>query len=100
MSRLTDEVADLRKKIAEAHIPKDLEIRVLSNLDEAERLENDITARVHIEQMLHYADLVVNLPWNVRTTDALDLAKARVLLEKNHYGLQSVKDRILEYLAV
>jgi ATP-dependent Lon protease len=100
MTKLSDEVADLRKKVTEAHIPKDLESRVLSNLEEVTRLEGDITARVHTEQMLHYADLVVNLPWNTRTTDVLDLAKARVLLEKNHYGLQSVKDRILEYLAV
>lgn len=100
MSRMTDEVADLRKKIAEAHVPKDLETRVLSNLDEAERLEEDISARIHIEQMLTYADLVVNLPWNNRTTDILDLARARELLEKNHYGLQPVKERILEYLAV
>lgn len=100
MSRLTDEVADLRKKIAEAHIPKDLETRVLANLDEAERLQDDIAARVQIEQMLKYADLVVNLPWNSRTTDALDLTNARALLEKHHYGLQSVKERILEYLAV
>jgi ATP-dependent Lon protease len=97
---MTDEVADLRKKITEAHVPKDLETRVLSNLDEAERLEEDISARVHIEQMLTYADLVVNLPWNNRTADALDLARARELLEKNHYGLQPVKERILEYLAV
>lgn len=100
MSRMTDQVTDLRKKITEAHIPKDLETRVLANLDEAERLEADITARVHIEQMLIYADLVVNLPWNARTTDILDLAHARELLEKNHYGLQPVKERILEYLAV
>lgn len=100
MSKLTDQVAELRKKIEAAHVPKDLETRVLSSLDEAERLEADITARVHIEQMLRYADLVVNLPWNTRTTDALDLARARVLLEKNHYGLQPVKERILEYLAV
>lgn len=97
---MTDQVADLRKKIAVAHIPKDLETRVLSNLDEAERLESDISARVHIEQMLTYADLVVNLPWNERTTDVLDLARAKELLEKNHYGLQPVKERILEYLAV
>lgn len=100
MSKLTDEVADLRKKVAEAKIPKDLETRILSNLDEAERLESDITARVHIEQMLTYADLVVNLPWNTRTTDVLDLTKAREILERNHYGLAPVKERILEYLAV
>lgn len=97
---MNDEVADLRKKIAEAHVPKDLETRILSNLEEAERLEDDISARVHIEQMLSYADLVVNLPWNTRTKDDLDLAHAKELLEKNHYGLQPVKERILEYLAV
>jgi len=100
MSKLTDEIADLRKKITEVHVPKDLETRILSNLEEASRLENDITARVHIEQMLRYTDLVVNLPWNTRTADALDLTRARELLEKNHYGLQPVKERILEYLAV
>ncbi len=100
MSKMTDEVTALQKKIAEAHVPKDLETRVLANLEEATRLENDISARVHIEQMLSYADLVVNLPWNTRTTDVLDLTRARELLEKNHYGLQPVKERILEYLAV
>ena len=75
MSKMNDEVADLRKKIAEAHVPKDLETRILSNLEEAERLENDISARVHVEQMLTYTDLVVNLPWNSRTKDDLDLAR-------------------------
>lgn len=100
MSKLTDEVADLQKKVAEAHIPKDLETRVLSNLEEVIRLENDISARVHIEQMLRYIDWVVNLPWNERTKDVLDLGKTRELLEKNHYGLQPVKERILEYLSV
>src|SRR5689334_3737656 len=100
MSKLTDEVEMLRKKIAEAHIPKDLETRVLSSLEEATRLENDITARVHIEQMLRYVDLVVNLPWDTRTTDVLDLVKAREILEKNHYGLAPVKERILEYLSI
>jgi ATP-dependent Lon protease len=100
MSRLTDEIAELQKKVTEAHVPKDLETRMLSNLEEAIRLENDITARVHIEEMLRYADWVVNLPWNTRTTDLLDLVKAKEILEKNHYGLQPVKQRILEYLAI
>lgn len=100
MSKFSDEIASLRKKITDARAPKDLETRVLGNLEEIERLENDITARVHIEQMLNYIDWVVNLPWNSRTTDILDLSKARDILEKNHYGLKPVKERILEYLAV
>ena len=100
MSKLSDEVAGLQKKVAEAHVPKDLETRILSNLEEVIRLENDISARVHIEQMLRYIDWVVNLPWNTRTKDVLDLGKTKELLEKNHYGLQPVKERILEYLSV
>ena len=100
MSILSDDVARLKKNIAEAHIPPDLEARVLGNLEEATRLENDITARVHIEQMLRYTDWVVSLPWNTRTSDVLELAKAKEMLEKNHYGLQPVKERILEYLSV
>lgn len=100
MSKFSDEITSLRQKITDAHVPKDLETRVLGNLEEIERLENDIAARVHIEQMLNYIDWVVNLPWDARTRDMLDLPKAREILEKNHYGLQPVKERILEYLAV
>ncbi len=100
MSKLSDDISALRKKITEAGIPPDLESRVLSDLEEITRLENDIAARVHIEQMLRYIDWVVNLPWNQRTKDVLDLAKAHEILEKNHFGLEPVKERILEYLAV
>lgn len=97
---MTEEIEKLKTKLGEAKAPKDLETRVLGNLDEALRLENDITARVHIEQILRYTDWVVNLPWHAETTDVLDLPKAREILNKHHYGLEPVKDRILEYLAV
>jgi len=100
MSKLSDDVSSLRKKVAEAHIPPDLEARVLSNIEEILRLEGDISARVHIEQMLDYIEWVVSLPWSERTKDTLDLGKAKEILEKHHYGLAPVKERILEYLAV
>ena len=100
MSRLTDQVTDYRKQIAETQIPPELEGRLISQLEEIERLEHDIAARVHVEQMLRYIDWIVNLPWKNRTDDILDLEKAKVILEKHHYGLRPVKDRILEYLAV
>ena len=100
MSKLSDEVGVLRKKISETHIPPDLESRALGNLEEILRLENDISARVHIEQMLRYIGWVVDLPWHEETMDILDLAKAREVLDHHHYGLEPVKVRILEYLAV
>lgn len=100
MSKLLDEVTMLRKKLTEAHVPPDMEVRVAANLEEIERLEHDISARVHIEQMLRYIDWVINLPWEIRSKDHLDLANARKIFESHHYGLQPVKERILEYLAV
>ncbi len=100
MSKLTDEVAILRKKIKEINIPPDLLARLTDQLEEIERLEKDVGSRVHVEHMLRYIDWVVHLPWSSRSTDQLDIAKAREILEKNHYGLQPVKERILEYLAI
>jgi ATP-dependent Lon protease len=100
MSKLSDDVTVLRKNVSEGKLPPDLESRVLSDLEEIVRLENDISARVHIEQMLRYIDWMVNLPWTERSADVLDLPKAKEILDHNHYGLASVKERILEYLAV
>jgi ATP-dependent Lon protease len=100
MSKLSEEVEVLRKKIAEAHVPKALTTRVEGNLEEILRIEHDITSRAHIDQIFRYIDLVINLPWNTRTEDVLDLVKAREILNKHHYGLEPVKDRILEYLSI
>lgn len=100
MSKLTDEVESLQKKLLDANVPKELLTRVQGNLDEVVRLEHDISSRVNVEQILRYADWVVNLPWNARTNDELDLVRAREILNKHHYGLEPVKERILEYLAI
>lgn len=100
MSAFTDEINKLKQELADAKVPKDLETRVSGNLEEAMRLENDIAARVHIEQIIRYTDWVIHLPWNERTEDRLDLTQAREVLNKHHYGLAPVKDRIMEYLAI
>ena len=91
MSKLLDEVSALRKKIQTSHIPPDLEVRVIANFEEMERLEHDISARVHIEQMLRYTEWIINLPWENRSIDQLDLDKARQILQAHHYGLEPVK---------
>lgn len=100
MSRLTDEVARMRTSLQSANVPLELSARIASILEEAIRLESDITARIHIEGLLRYVDWVVHLPWTLRTKDAIDLSKVSEVLKRNHYGLDEVKDRILEYLAV
>lgn len=100
MSKLSNEVDVLRRKLADAKVPKELSVRVEGNLDEVLRIESDIASRVHIEQILRYVDWVVSLPWSAHTQDILDLTRARETLNKHHYGLEPVKERILEYLAI
>jgi ATP-dependent Lon protease len=100
MSKLDDEIKLIHHKIDEGILPPEMQARVTDNVEEIERLQGDITARVHIEQMLGYIDWVIHLPWQNRTQDILDLKVAQEIFEKNHFGLGVVKDRILEYLAV
>ncbi|MBU1326961.1 AAA family ATPase [Patescibacteria group bacterium] len=100
MSKLSDRVNVLRKKAGEIALPPDLETRVIGNLEEISRLEAELSARVHVEQMLNWIEWVIDLPWNQRTKDTLDLKAVREILNRNHYGLEPVKERILEYLAV
>src|SRR3989339_1374577 len=100
MSLLSDRLTSLRKNLTDKHIPPELDLRVKSYFEEIERLQQDIAAQVHIEQLFDYIDWIVNLPWNERTQDAIDLTRAKEMLDHNHFGMQSVKDKILEYLAV
>lgn len=101
MAKLADIITGLRGKIRDAHVPPDLEIKVTSMLEEAERLSGvSLETLPYFEQIVKYVEWVVELPWNKRTKDVLDLPQASQILKKNHYGLDPVKDRILEYLAV
>lgn len=100
MSILSDRLSKLRQLLSAKPIPPELDIRVKSYLEEIDRLQEDIQAQVHIEQLFDYIDWIVNLPWNERTKDAIDIGKAKEGLDRNHYGMQSVKDKIIEYLAV
>lgn len=100
MSKIADTLPTLRRQLKERDIPPDLTSRISDQLEQIERLQNDISASVYIEQMLGYINWALNLPWKERTTDTLDLVKAKQIFDQNHYGLTEVKDRILEYLAV
>ncbi len=67
---------------------------------ELEKLERMNAAAAEYSVSLNYLDLLLELPWEDYTKDNFDLAKARKILDKDHYGLDKIKDRILEYLAV
>jgi ATP-dependent Lon protease len=91
------EVEEYRRKIAEAGMPEEVEKEAKRELD---RLAKMPTAAAEYSVIKTYLDWLTDLPWNVATEDNLDIARARHILDEDHYDLQEIKERILEYLAV
>ena len=86
-------VDGLKQKILASKLPKEIEERLINLL---------LLAKTgpEFEKLKSYVDFVVSLPFGKYSQDILDIQRARNILDKNHYGLQSVKDRVLEYLSV
>lgn len=97
---LIEEISQLEKKIKAATLPPDLEQKTLSMVKRLSRMIKYGEYSSTYERTSAYIDWITALPWTKRSKDVLDLEKAKEILDKNHYGLKDVKDRILEYLAV
>jgi ATP-dependent Lon protease len=91
------EVEEYRRKIAEAGMPEEVEKEARRELD---RLAKMPTAAAEYSVIKTYLDWLTDLPWNVVTEDNLDITRARRVLDEDHYDLEEIKERILEYLAV
>jgi ATP-dependent Lon protease len=90
-------VEEYRTKIAEAGMPEDVHLQAERELDRLERIgEQSAEASV----IRTYLDWLIAVPWSERSEERLDPAHARQILDEDHYGLEDVKDRIVEYLAV
>ena len=93
----TIETKELTKKIEEAKLPPEVKKEAERELN---RLAKMPTASAEYTVSRTYLDLIVALPWSISTTDSLDIPAARKILDEDHYDLEKVKERILEYLAV
>lgn len=91
------EIEELRKKIQEANMPPEAEKVALRELD---RLSKMPPGAAEYTVARTYLDWLVELPWSVSTEDTIDVAQAAKILDEDHYDLEKVKKRILEYLAV
>ncbi len=91
------EVEEFRQKIEAANMPEEADKMARRELDRLSRLP---TAAAEYGVIRTFLDWLVNLPWSKTTQDNLDIAHARQVLDADHYGLEDIKERILEFLAI
>ncbi len=91
------EAEEFRKKIEDAKMPEEAEKQARRELERLSRLPS---AAAEYGVIRSYLDWLVSLPWSKSTPDNLEIAHAREILDKDHYGLEDVKERILEFLAI
>ena len=91
------EVSELRDKLTKLNLPKEARAEVERELG---RLERSGRESMEAQVIRTYLEWIAELPWNTRSDDHLDLRRATDVLDEDHYGLQDVKDRVLEFLAV
>ncbi|HEU0243521.1 MAG TPA: endopeptidase La [Candidatus Limnocylindrales bacterium] len=91
------EINELREKVESAGMPEEVRARAIKEIDRMSRIPS---ASPEVGVIRTYVDWLVGLPWNVSTDDRLDIKEAAQILDEDHYGLEKVKERILEYLAV
>ncbi|HTO20597.1 MAG TPA: endopeptidase La [Pseudomonas sp.] len=92
-----NEVDELKKRIENAGLPKEAHAKALTELNKLKQM-SPMSAEATVVRS--YLDWLLNVPWKAETKVRLDLSRAEEILDADHYGLEEVKERILEYLAV
>jgi len=91
------DILRLREKAEKLQLPEKVKEQVFKELEKLQRMN---PAAAEYSVVLNYIDLILDLPWGIQTVDHFDLPQTRKLLNQEHYGIDKVKERILEYLAV
>ncbi|MDP2689205.1 MAG: LON peptidase substrate-binding domain-containing protein, partial [Deltaproteobacteria bacterium] len=97
MEEASEEMEEFREKIRKAKMPTEVEKEAYKQADRLEMMHPDAAEAALIRT---YLEWLVDLPWSKQTKDTLDIIKARKVLDADHYNLEKIKERILEYLAV
>ena len=92
-----NEVEELKKKIEQAKMPEEVEEKAIQEL---KRLESMPPMSAEATVSRNYLDWLIAVPWQKKTKESRDLKRAEEILNEDHYGLEKIKDRILEFLAV
>lgn len=97
---LGKETEKLKAKLEAASVPADLKAKALEMIERLSLMAQFQGYSTEYERVSQYLGWITSLPWSKTTEDRLDLTQARQILDKNHYGMGQVKERILEYLAM
>ena len=93
----SSETDELRNRLLEKNLPLEVANKVRKEID---RLERTPPQSAELSVIRSYIDWVLALPWNERSEDSFDIEQARKILDEDHYGLEGIKERIIEFLAV
>ena len=96
-NEIQEEIEQYRTRIAESGMPEEAVAEATRQVDRLERMQPESAETATLR---NYLDWMVDLPWSKSTEDSLDLEKAQSILDDDHFGLDKVKDRIVEHLAV
>ncbi|MGI1657708.1 MAG: endopeptidase La [Desulfitobacterium sp.] len=91
------EVEEYREKVAQGKFPKEVEERALKEIDRLEKMPQASSEGTVVRT---YLDWIIALPWTKISKDKMDIKRAEKILDEDHYGLEKVKERILEFLAI
>ena len=99
MDSAGQELVSLKEKVSASYLPEKLKEGVLIRLDQLVKLTNSPTFLPEYDRIGRYIERITSIPWNKKTEDILDLGRAKEVLDKNHHGLDEIKERILEYIS-
>ena len=92
-----EEIDEYTAKVEKLHLPEEIHNKLMKEVD---RLAKQPYGSAEASVIRNYLDVCLEMPWNKTTKDRADVAKARAILDKEHFGLEKVKERILEFIAV
>ena len=100
MEPAANELTQLTQKVKATRLPEKLAETILIRIEQLGKLRDSPTYLPEFDRLSRYVSWVTLIPWEVRTQDYLDISRAKTILDKNHFGLGEIKERVLEYISV
>ncbi|MFH1561236.1 MAG: AAA family ATPase [Patescibacteria group bacterium] len=97
---MVDQLTKLEKRLASANLPPGLVDKAKEEIDRLRLNQRMTSSGSNLQQLYRWVDWISLLPWETKSKDILDLAHAKEVLDKHHYGLENIKERVMEYLSV